>query len=222
LKTTAKKVLQRVQATTTLPTNYRHQATLDLSKSRIAVIGAIVSGIVLLITVGWFFLQFTNLVRPTALGIPRFRDVLTLSKDGSGSFTIPYQLAVAYVVALVLVLLTHELVHGVLYWWFTGKGPTFAIKGLGVYVAAPTGVYLPRNQYLGVGIAPLVLLTLAGLLLVMIVPVVVVPILILFVAFNAAGAAGDLLMVARLLSYSPDTLMQDNDSGVIVYGPEYS
>ena len=89
-------------------------------------------------------------------------------------------------------------------------------------MAAPAEFYFPRNQYLVVGIAPLVLLTLAGLLLVTIVPVVVVPILILFVAFNAAGAAGDLLMAARLLSYPPDTLMQDNDSGVIVYGPEYS
>ena len=73
--------------------------------------------------------------------------------------------------------------------------------------ALQSEVYLPRNQYLVVGIAPLVLLTLVGLLLVVIGPVVVVPILILFVAFNAAGAAGDLLMVARLLSYSPETLM---------------
>ena len=223
MKTTAaKKVLQSVQATTTLPANYRRQASLDLSKSRKAVVGAIVSGIVLLITVGWFFLQFTNLVRPTALGTLGFRNVLTLSNDGGGSFTIPYQLAADYFVALVLVLLTHELVHGVFYWRFTGKCPTLGIKGLGVYVAAPAEFYFPRNQYLVVGIAPLVLLTLVGLLLVIIVPVVVVPILILFVAFNAAGAAGDLLMAARLLSYSPNTLMQDSDSGVIVYGPEYS
>jgi hypothetical protein len=56
-------------------------------------------------------------------------------------------------------------------------------------------------------------------LLLPIVPVVLVPILILFVAFNAAGAAGDLLMVARLLSYSPNTLMQDIGTSVVVYGP---
>lgn len=215
-----KNVLQSVQATTTLPPYYRHQATLDLSKSRIAIVGAIVSGIVLLIIVGWFFLQFTSLVRPTALGTLGLRDVLTLSNDGGGSFTIPWQLAADYVIALVLVLLTHELVHGVFYWRFTGKCPTLGIKGVGIYVAAPSEVYFPRKQYLVVGIAPLVLLTLAGLLLVIIVPVVVVPTLILFVAFNAAGSAGDLLMVVWLLSYSPDTFMQDDGSGVIVYGPE--
>ena len=219
MKTTAKKVLQSVQATTTLPTHYRRQATLDLSKSRKAVVGAIVSGIVLLITVGWLFVQFTNLVRPTALDTLGFHDLLTITPNGHTSITIPFA---DVVIALVLVMLIHELVHGVFFWRFTGKCPTLGIKGLGVYVAAPAEFYFPRNQYLVVGIAPLVLLTLVGLLLVTIVPVVVVPILILFVAFNAAGAAGDLLMVAQLLSYSPDTLMQDNDSGVIVYGPECS
>ena len=220
MKTIAtKKVLQSVQATTTLPTNYCHQATLDLTKSRKAVVGAIVSGIVLLITVGWLFVQFANLVRPSALEALSFHDILTTTPNGHTSITIPF---VDVVIALVLVMLIHELVHGVSYWRFTGKCPTLGIKGLCVYVAAPSEVYFPRNQYLIVGIAPLVLLTLVGLLLVIIVPVVVVPILILFVAFNAAGAAGDLLMAARLLSYSPDTLMQDNGSGVIVYGPEYS
>jgi hypothetical protein len=184
--------------------------------------GAIVSGIVLLLAAAWLFVQFTNLVRPSALEALRFHDILTLSNDGGGSFTIPYQLAIDYVVALVLVLLTHELVHGLFYWLFAGQRPTFGIKGLGVYVAAPAEVCLPRNQYLIVGIAPFVLLTVVGLLLVTIVPVVVVPILILFVAFNAAGSAGDLLMVARLLTYSPETLMQDDGSGVIVYGLEYS
>jgi len=220
MKTTAiKKALRSVQATTTLPTNYCHRATLDLTKSRKAVVGAIVSGIVLLIAVGWLFVQFTNLVRPSALEAMRFHAILTTTSSGGTSITIPFQVPV---IALVLVMLIHELVHGLFYWWFAGQRPTFGIKGLGVYVAAPAEFYFPRNQYLVVGIAPLVLLTLVGLLLVTIVPVVVVPILILFVAFNAAGAAGDLLMATRLLSYSPDTLMQDNGSGVIVYGPEYS
>jgi hypothetical protein len=220
MKTTAiKKALRSVQAITTLPPDYRHRATLDLTKSRKAVVGAIVSGIVLLITVGWLFVQFTNLVRPSALEAMRFHAILTTTSSGGTSITIPFQVPV---IALVLVMLIHELVHGLFYWWFAGQRPTFGIKGLGVYVAAPAEFYFPRNQYLVVGIAPLVLLTLVGLLLVTIVPVVVVPILILFVAFNAAGAAGDLLMATRLLSYSPDTLMQDNGSGVIVYGPEYS
>jgi len=208
-----------VQATTALPMNYHRQATLDLSRNRMAVVGAIASGIVLLLAVGWLLVQFTNFVRPTALEALRLRDIPTTTPDGGTSVTIPI---VDGVVALVLVMLIHELVHGMFYWQFAGRRPILGIKGLGVYVAAPSEVYFPRSRYLIVGIAPLVLLTLAGLLLVIIVPVAVVRILILFVALNAAGAAGDLLMVARLLSYSPDTLMQDSGSAVIVYGPECS
>ena len=208
-----------MQATTALPMNYHRQATLDLSRNRMAVVGAIASGIVLLLAVGWLLVQFTNFVRPTALEALRLRDIPTTTPDGGTSVTIPI---VDGVVALVLVMLIHELVHGMFYWRFAGRRPILGIKGLGVYVAAPSEVYFPRSRYLVVGIAPLVLLTLAGLLLVIIVPVAVVRILILFVALNAAGAAGDLLMVARLLSYSRDTLMQDSGSAVIVYGPECS
>jgi len=57
-------------------------------------------------------------------------------------------------------------------------------------------------------------------MLMLIIPVIAVPILSLFIAFNAAGAAGDLVMAVRLLSYSPETLMQDCDTGVVIYGPE--
>ena len=206
-----------MQVTTVLPTNYFRQAILDLSKNRKAVVGAIVSGIVLLIAVGWLLVQFTHLLHPTAL-----EGILTITPDGNTSITLPFQLIVDAIVALVLVMLIHELVHGVFFWRFAGKRPTFGIKGLYVYVAAPPEVYFPRNQYLIVGIAPLVLLTLVGLLLMIIVPVIVVPIFMLFIALNAAGAAGDLLMFAWLLSYSPDTLMQDSGTSVIVYGPEKS
>jgi hypothetical protein len=217
--TAAEEVLESMRATTALPTSYHRQATLDLSKSRMAVAGVIVSGIASLIAVGWLLVQFTNLVRPTALEALRLRHIPVTTPDGGTSLTIPI---VDVLIALVLVILIHELVHGMFYWRFAGRRPTLGIKGLGVYVTAPSDVYFPRTQYVVVGIAPLVLLTLAGLSLVIILPVAAMPTLVLFVAFNAAGAAGDLLMVARLLSYSPDTLMQDSGSAVIVYGPECS
>jgi hypothetical protein len=217
MKTIAtKEVFQSMQATTILPVDYRQQATLDLSKSKKAIVCAIASGIVLLIAVARLLVQFTRYLRPTALEGIRFSNILTITPDGKPSIVLPI---VDGVVALVLMMLIHELVHGLFFWWFAGQRPTFGVKGLYVYTAASPEVYFPRNQYLIVGIAPLVLLTLVGLLLMLIVPVVAVPILSLSIAFNAAGAAGDLVMAVRLLSYSPDTLMQDSDTGVVVYGP---
>ena len=208
-----------MQATTILPVDFRQQATLDLSKSKKANVGTIAFGIVLLIAVAWLLVQFTRFLRPTALEGIRFRNILTITPDGKPSIVLP---TVDAIVALVLVMLIHELVHGLFFWWFAGQRPTFGVKGLYIYAAAPPEVYFPRNHYLIVGVAPLVLLTLVGLLLMLIVPVVAVPILSLFIAFNAAGAAGDLVMAVRLLSYSPGTLMQDSDTGVVVYGPEKS
>lgn len=207
-----------MQATTALPEGYRQQAILDLSESKTATAGAIGLGIVLLIGVGWLLVQFTRLLRPAALEGIRFRNMLTVTPGGGLSLVLPP--LVETVVAFVLVTLIHELVHGAFFWWFTGQRPTFGVKGLFVYAAASPEVYVPRNQGLMVGIAPLVLLTLVGLLLMLIAPVVAVPLLSLFIVFNAAGAAGDLVMAVRFLSYSPDTLMQDSGTGVVVYGPE--
>jgi hypothetical protein len=211
-----------MRATTSLPANYQCQATVDLSKNRKALAGAIVSGTVLLLAVGWLLLQLTEYFRPSALEGAPLHDILTTTPDGNTSVTLPFPLILSSVAAFLLVMLTHELVHGLFYWRFAGQRPGFGIKGPYVYVAAPPDVYFPRNQYLIVGVAPFVLLTLLGWLLITIAPVIALPTLIFFVAFNAAGAAGDLLMSAYLLSYSSDTLMQDRGTSVVVYGPERS
>jgi len=205
-----------MQATTILPAEYRQQATFDLSKSRKAVICAIALGIVLLIGVAWLLVQFSYLLRPTALAGIKFHNILTISADGM-SINLPI---VDAIIAGVLTIIIHELVHGLFFWWFAKKRPIFGVKGLLPYASASPEVYFPRNQYLIVGIAPFVLLTLAGSLLILVAPVAAVSVLSLLTIFNAAGAAGDLVMAARLLSYSPRTLMQDHDTGVVVYGPE--
>lgn len=122
--------------------------------------------------------------------------------------------------ALIAVLILHEFVHGLFYWLFSNRRPKFGFQDLLPYAAAPSGVYFPRNKFLIVGLSPLVLLTAAGLLLIVIVPITYVPFLLFFVAFNAAGAAGDLIMVIQLMPFSSDTMMEDNGSGVIIYGPK--
>ena len=176
-----------MQATTILPMNYRQQAALDLSKSKAAMVCTTILGIVLLIAVGWLLVQFAYFLRPAALEGIRFRNLLTITPSGQPAITLPI---VDAVVAFVLVMLIHELVHGMFFWWFAGQRPTFGIKGLYVYVAAPPEVYFPRNQYLLVGVAPLVLLTLVGLLLMLIVPVVTVSVLSLFYCFQRSRFGG--------------------------------
>ncbi len=117
-------------------------------------------------------------------------------------------------------LIIHELVHGLFYWLLSGKRPKFGFHGLFPYAAAPFGVYFPRNRFLTIGLAPLMLLTAIGLLLIAIAPIPLVPFLLFFVVFNAAGAAGDAIMALQLMSFSSDTVMEDNDAGVAIYGPK--
>lgn len=207
-----------MQVTTILPLHYTPQATIDMTKNKIAMAVAVVSFIVLFLSASWLVVKFTAIFRLAALESQGFGDILTKTSEYT-SFTFTLPLMITILLALVLVMLLHELVHGMFYWRFAGKRPEFSFKAFVVCVASPSDVYYPRNKYLTVGIAPLVLLTVVGLLLIVVVPAVLIPILIFFVAFNAAGSAGDLIMIALLLSHSPDTLIQDAGSSVIVYGP---
>lgn len=206
-----------MQHITKLPTNYQLQTTLELSKSKKAVIGAIGLGIVLFIATGWLLAQFAYAVRPDVLNDLSLREILTITPDGSTSINLPFWLLMDSVIALVLVILIHELTHGVFYWWFSGQFPTFGVTWLGIYVEAPINVYFPRNQYLMIGIAPFLLLTLIGLFLLVLLPVFLVPIILLFITFNAAGSAADLILITYLLACFPDTLLQDCDKGIAIY-----
>lgn len=177
------------------------------------------TGIALLLISGWLLVLFINAIRPSALDGMRLRDLFVSSTSGT-SFAIPPALFRNFFIALIAVLFIHELIHGLFYWLFSGQRPKFGFRGLFPYAAAPIGVYFPRKQYLTVGLAPFVLLTAVGLLLMAIAPIALVPFLLFFVAFNAGGAAGDLIMVIQLASFSSDTLMEDNDAGVTIYGPK--
>jgi hypothetical protein len=208
-----------MKANTSLPSNYSKYTILEPSKNPKFVICAIVTGIALLLFFGWLFVLVANTIRPTALDGLRLRDLFVTTNTGT-SFAVSTALLRNFSIALIAVLIVHELVHGLFYWLLSGKHPKFGIQGLLPYVAAPIGVYFLKKQFLTIGLAPLVLLTAAGLLLLVIVPIALVPILFFFVAFNAAGAAGDLIIAIQLMSFSSDTLMEDNDAGLTIYGPK--
>jgi len=208
-----------MEVNTSLPSNFSKYTILEPAKNPKFVIGAIVTGVASLLLFGWLLVLFTNFLRPAALDSMRLR-YLIRSTPTATSLDIPFALFRDLFIALAAVLIIHELVHGLFYWLLSRKRPKFGFHGLFPYAAAPIGVYFPRNQFLTVGLAPLVLLTTVGLLLIVIAPISLVPFLLFFVAFNAAGAAGDLIMVIQLAPFSSDTVMEDNDAGVTIYGPK--
>lgn len=120
-------------------------------------------------------------------------------------------------VAIVLVILLHELVHGLFFWWFTGKRPHFGAGAGYAYAAAPPDWYLPRRQYIIVALAPLGLITVMGLALLPFLPATAVIYLFVALLFNAVGSVGDLAVVGWLLRKPAQLLVQDSGPAMTIY-----
>jgi hypothetical protein len=119
------------------------------------------------------------------------------------------------IMALVVVL--HEWVHGLFFWAFTHERPKFGVGWGYAYACAP-GWYFPRGQYLVVGLAPLILLSLAGLAVIAVAPPGWVGALFWGLLINASGAVGDLWVTARIALERGDVLVEDTGDGFRVYG----
>jgi hypothetical protein len=193
------------RATMALPDTYAPSGELDLSKNRAMVIGVNAAGTAALLPAGFLVLWFIAAFRPGAAS-GEFR------VDALGSLLVILELAAA----IALVVIVHEAVHGLCFWLVTSARPAFGLRIPYAYAAAPNW-YIPRDQYLLIGLAPLVLITLAGLALLLIVPSAAVPVLALMIVFNAAGAIGDLIAVVWLLIRPRSSLVRDRGDSMTVY-----
>jgi hypothetical protein len=125
--------------------------------------------------------------------------------------------------AVILVVAVHELLHGVFMARY-GDDPTY---GIGVthfflpyaYTRGDRGSYT-QDQLLVVLLAPVGLITAAGLVAMALVPS---PLWIVPLAANAAGSIGDLWMASVLWQYPPETCVgghpESGSRGIAIYGP---
>jgi hypothetical protein len=115
-----------------------------------------------------------------------------------------------------LVLVLHEIVHGFFFWIFTKTRPLFAFKGAYAYAAAPDW-YFPRSKYLVIGLAPLVVISLAGILMMPVFPLQWMWLLLVALVMNASGAVGDLAVCAWLLLKRNTLLIRDFGDVIHIY-----
>lgn len=162
-----------------------------------------IASVPLLILFAFLFIYATRLLRPELW-----------QRGISGAFNLG-QVA-SLLLTFVLMILLHEAVHGIFFGLYTRSMPKFGFKGAYAYAAAP-GWYIPRNQYLVVGLAPFVLMSLVGLAIMPVVPFSWFPALLLLLIFNAAGAIGDFLVVWKVASYPPDAFVLDLGDGFEVH-----
>jgi hypothetical protein len=115
------------------------------------------------------------------------------------------------IVGSVIILPLHELIHGLAFLFWGGK-PFFGAKlPFALYCGARQQIF-PRNQYLVVGLAPLVIITILALLLTFFSPVLASYTLFANLS-NFSGAVGDLWVASRILRHPPRILVEDTDAG---------
>jgi hypothetical protein len=198
-----------MQPTQTLPAHYRLFKRLSIRDNAPLVMLNILS-LGLLAIAGYLLFQLVRWLRPAALG-----EVFTITIRSTGNFLI---ILVAVVAATAVMMVAHEALHGIFFWLYTRARPKFGFRGAYAFAAAPDW-YLPRDPYFITSLAPLVGITLLGILLLAFAPVSWIPWVLLIVTFNAAGAVGDLWVAWWLWRCPPDALGNDQGDVTSLYVP---
>jgi len=115
------------------------------------------------------------------------------------------------IIGSIVILPLHELIHGLTFLLWGGR-PFFGAKlPFALYCGARQQLFR-RNQYLAAGLAPLVVITIAALILTLFSPVLASYTLFANLS-NFSGAVGDLWTGARLARLPARALIEDTDSG---------
>ena len=189
-------------ATRDLPPTYQQSRTLDLASRPGLMILLNLLGLLLFFAFGLAFLLLAGAIYP---GV----------KFGISSFS-----AVSGILAFLLgfagVLVLHELVHGLFFVIFTRSRPHFGLKQMYAYACAPDW-YIPRNQFLVVGLAPFILITLGGFVLLPLASVNLATFMLFAMAVNASGAIGDLYTVVWILRFPANAFVCDHGEKFTIY-----
>jgi hypothetical protein len=192
-----------------LPPNYKVAYSIDLSSNIKMTLWLNLAGLVILCLVFWLLVVYTNLVR-TNLTSPSLSFTVTLAS----------LVAILWVLLLIVgMLVVHEAIHGLFFWFFTHSRPVFGLGLSYAYAAAPDW-YIPLRLYWIVGLAPLILIGLGGLLVIAFGPQSWVLPAMAVVGFNTGGAVGDIWIVGRmLLGGTGGSLVRDTGHSVTCYSP---
>ncbi len=116
------------------------------------------------------------------------------------------------------VMLLHELVHAGMFKLFAPKHNSVII-GFGggfAYAGAPNILY-PRRQYVAIGLAPFLVISLLSIPLLIYLPEGTAAVVFTAAAFNASGSAGDFYITYRVLRTPIGTYIRDKGTEFIAY-----
>ena len=109
----------------------------------------------------------------------------------------------------------HEIIHALAFIFWGGK-PYFGAKlPVALYCGAKNQLFR-RNQYLVVGLAPLIVISLVAIIFTIFSPALASYTLFASIG-NFSGAAGDVWSVLKILRHPADVLIEDTESGYRVW-----
>jgi hypothetical protein len=192
-----------------LPAGYQEAGIIDIKKDRRLLIFFNIAALVLLVIAGMLFFRAAAWLRPQNASLSSLELKISSIPDVA--------IILAWILGLtVLYVVIHELIHGLFFWLFTGGKPVFAFRWNYAYAAAPDW-FIHRNPFLVTTLAPLVLISAVGLL-VMAVGLESWLLATWFViTMNAAGAVGDLLVAVWLLFKPASALVQDRGDALTLF-----
>lgn len=197
-----------MKATQVLPLNYHPSGKFDLkSKKQIIILNLV--GLVLLIFSIWFSGWLANFLRGSSATSFSFQ----ISSMSTALIAIGKLL-----LTIVFVLVLHEGIHALFFWVYSRQKPVVGFKGAYAYAAMP-GWYFPRNQFMVIGIAPLIVISLIGVLFLAILPLSSINLVLVALVINTSGAVGDLFVVIWLLTKPRETFANDKIDSIEFYVP---
>ncbi len=200
--------MKKPAATQTLPENYHQTAQFDVTTNR--GLGMIVNlaSLGLFFGVGWLFLRSLSFLRPAYVSGENILIITGMREFWRGMLLL--------VVSVVLAILLREGLHGLVLWALTGQLPQLGFHRYYAYAEAPEW-YLPRSGYLWIAFAPLLVITILGVVAVTFVPLNLVMGVMLLVSLNFAMSVSDVITAIWLLGKPQDVLVAEDRDGVKVF-----
>jgi len=198
-------------ASNACPENATLVFSIDLLKNKRVFWILQIAGTLLFFAFGGFFVWYTVQVRSALFQSGILADLAAAMGNAS---LILFLLEMIGCTAVVL--LAHELVHGAFFWIYSRSRPVFGLR-LGYAYAAAPGWFFPSRQYLVIALAPLVFISILGMLLVAVLPAGALPLLLFGLVVNASGAVGDIWIAYKVVRERRPIVIEDLGDGMNFY-----
>ena len=121
-------------------------------------------------------------------------------------------------IALIAYVFLHELVHGALIHYFSGRRARYGLSL--AYACAYSDFHFAKKPYLAIALAPLVFWGVILIILQAILPVAWAWSVYVLQMYNIAGSAGDIYVSCLVAKMPDDILVLDDGAAMTVYAPE--